>query len=94
MFLAVDVVFPTGSIPKELGRLTALSELDLDSNQLIGEAVIVDVVDMFGASHRDRAPVACSTFLIRDTFSPPHGSHLVAVSCSSLLCWDRLAPAM
>ena len=51
LFLLSDTTFPTGPIPRQLGRMAALQWLHLDDNELTGEAstcadasVIVSIV--------------------------------------------------
>ena len=55
LFLLSDATFPTGSIPRELGRMAALQELHLDENELTGEASTcgnVFVIDLIVDSAR------------------------------------------
>ena len=38
LFLLSDVTFPTGSIPRQIGKMAALQRLHLFGNKLTGEA--------------------------------------------------------
>ena len=55
LFLLSDATFPTGSIPRQLGRMAALQELYLDENELTGKASIcgnASVIDLIVDSAR------------------------------------------